>query len=908
MTEEAAYTTSPSTSPIQWFQDHEDSISAVAVFPDRRRMVTGSFDGTLRLWDLEKGVVLRYMGGHTYGVRAVAVARNGKLIASGGRRGGLITWNGDTGEPLINAVQAHSDSIDSLDFSPDGAVLATGSRDKTTILVTTSTWKKQQLIHCRDHVWCIRYSPSGEHLAIATSSNIQIWNPGRRDCIINLEGLGRNLSLTWTSSGTRLLSAGNDNAIQEWDSSSWKQVGDVWKGHTNDINAIVVDSTGTLVASASDDNHVRLWRLSDRRTIALFKHSGAVYSVTFSMDSKVILSGGGDKKISMWPVPADALPDQDTDAKAPWKEALREAQKVIELNPSFYLGYQLKHTALHDAERYDEAIEVFQTMLSKLDDTPNPQIQNLRQQYLSPSKVEGAIRMAVQTQLDNAPLRVVDTTTGLLCDREAQISTFKTSTEYKRLLSFTMKHPTLRTERIEEVVLTYFHYKVVYKLESVGGIRKLQLFCQLARAAGYRWAWSDTCCIDKSNNVELQESLTSMFACLVHWRQSAWNTRGWTVGEFLAPKVILFYQKDWSPYLGDHTANHKESVAIMQELEDATGIDRRALVAFCPGMTRAREKLQWASTRVTTLQEDIAYSLFGIFGIHLPVIYGEKKQNALGRLLQEIVAQSGDITALDWVGKSSEFNSCLPADITSYKALLYTPPSVSEDEMHASVSLMRNAGAGELASRLYQRVYDLVAPRFAHRRLHLACITFPVTEVRRRPSQDKETYFTYEVKADGLHDLLIATDDQLIQFSRSTRTFVLVRPWNRGLLELPDPTDDTLHAEDYFVPGPPGDDALVDSKSLSRASRFIARLGQPFRSFFRSRRRSPGENGPVGVESHSQALRFLVRLGQPFGAFLLVQQQGGEYKRIASDRNIIARVKDIASVRSMMDVRTLEIL
>jgi len=121
----------------------------------------------------------------------------------------------------------------------------------------------------------------------------------------------------------------------------------------------------------------------------------------------------------------------------------------------------------------------------------------------------------------------------------------------------------------------------------------------------------------------------------------------------LAPKVVLFYQKDWTLYLDDCSPNHKESAVIMRELEDATGINGRALIAFYPGMRGVRGKLQWASMRVTTLQEDIAYSLFGIFGVHLSPIYGENKQNALGRLLQEVIAQSGDITCLDWVGKSS---------------------------------------------------------------------------------------------------------------------------------------------------------------------------------------------------------------------------------------------------------------
>jgi hypothetical protein len=91
----------------------------------------------------------------------------------------------------------------------------------------------------------------------------------------------------------------------------------------------------------------------------------------------------------------------------------------------------------------------------------------------------------------------------------------------------------------------------------------------------------------------------------------------------------------------------------MSEFEDSTGIHARALVDFRPGTRDAREKLRWASNRDTTREEDIAYSLFDIFKVNLPVIYGEKRQKALGRLLQEIIAHSGDVTVLDWVGQST---------------------------------------------------------------------------------------------------------------------------------------------------------------------------------------------------------------------------------------------------------------
>jgi WD40 repeat protein len=90
---------------------------------------------------------------------------------------------GDTGEPLTQANQAHSNYITSLDFSPDGAALATGSKDGTTKLWSTNTWQVDgNPISCHgpasgnEFINCVRYSPSGE-LTIAIRRNIKIWNP-----------------------------------------------------------------------------------------------------------------------------------------------------------------------------------------------------------------------------------------------------------------------------------------------------------------------------------------------------------------------------------------------------------------------------------------------------------------------------------------------------------------------------------------------------------------------------------------------------------------------------------------------------------------------------------------------------------------------------------------------------------
>ncbi|KAG1785217.1 WD40-repeat-containing domain protein [Suillus plorans] len=311
----------PNTTAVRVFEDHTDNINAVAALPDGRRMITASKDNTLCLWDLESGEVLKKMEGHRGALNALAVSPDGKLIASGDTRGELIASHGETGETLTRPIKVHSATILSIDFSPDGAALATGLDDGTTKFVSTRTWRVQgNPIKSSCLVRCVRYSPSGTLLGIATREKIEIYKSGKRQCVAKFKGHRKtNFSLAWTPDGTRLLTGGDhqDPTIREWDISTWKQVGEPWIGHATVIKAIVVNSAGTLVASASYDNHVRLWRLSDQRTIASFQHCALVISVTFSIDGSRILSGGVDKKVSEWAVPEDALPDDNPNGLAP---------------------------------------------------------------------------------------------------------------------------------------------------------------------------------------------------------------------------------------------------------------------------------------------------------------------------------------------------------------------------------------------------------------------------------------------------------------------------------------------------------------------------------------------------------------------------------------------------------------
>ncbi|KAI2467396.1 heterokaryon incompatibility protein-domain-containing protein [Annulohypoxylon bovei var. microspora] len=185
------------------------------------------------------------------------------------------------------------------------------------------------------------------------------------------------------------------------------------------------------------------------------------------------------------------------------------------------------------------------------------------------------------------------------------------------------------------------------------GYRKFEGFCSQVNKSSVdsiSYGWYDSFCIDKRNNTELSESLNSMFkwyqdadACYVHLsdlRESLWLTRGWTLQELVAARNVLFFSKTWEP-LGSKST-------LVDILSTITKIPPEYLLGRLPlSHASIAQRMSWASRRATTCEEDIAYSLLGIFKVNMPLIYGEGSK-AFIRLQEEITKQSNDDSILAW--------------------------------------------------------------------------------------------------------------------------------------------------------------------------------------------------------------------------------------------------------------------
>ena len=460
----------------------------------------------------------------------------------------------------------------------------------------------------------------------------------------------------------------------------------------------------------------------------------------------------------------------------------------------------------------------------------------------------------------------------------------------------------------------------VYDLGQSPTHNKLQMFCQIVRDAGYHWAWSDTCCINKEDHFVLQEALVAMFKwyhgsvmTIVYLRgvrspsalgelvRSVWNTRAWTLQEYIAAKIIRFYTEDWTPYLNLDTSNHKDSSKVVSETEKATGVSAQQLTGLHPGLSSIREKLRLASMRQTTMVEDAAYSLLGIFSIAgIPAIYGEG-ENALGRLLAHILAGSGDTSILAWTGLSGDFNSCLPAHITVFDrpTTSHLPLAIEDAEMRKTTIGLHSAKLDlDLAMKLYNRLNELPTPWFAASRMKLPCIAFELPPLLLTRT-DSSIVYCAETPIFGVVD--IKTRQDLSQLD----SLYLVHPWLDGLLGRQDVQSgvivehDVTHTSSLSVDDEDESDEEIEVDSW------------PHPGPESHPRPAPMETAPMDREM--RALRLVARLRQPFGALLFslasTRRRAVEYRRVAADNMITAQIQENVSLSDLLEnVRILDVL
>ncbi len=238
--------------------------------------------------------------GHTASVESVAYSPDGQLLATGSEDGTVKVWDTRTGQ-LLFPLLGNTSSVYSITFSADGKRLATGNGDGSVRVYDANSG---DLLLRLDHPLSVRsvaFSPDGQWLASGCSDEtVRVWDllTGK---LLPLSGhTGYVSSVAFSPDGKRLASGGLDGTVRLWDTRGGKLLLAL-PGHSDRVQSVAFSPDGLHLASGSWDNTVKVWDLRTAKlSVSLLGHTKRVYSVCFSPDGQRLASGGWDRNVKVW--------------------------------------------------------------------------------------------------------------------------------------------------------------------------------------------------------------------------------------------------------------------------------------------------------------------------------------------------------------------------------------------------------------------------------------------------------------------------------------------------------------------------------------------------------------------------------------------------------------------------------
>jgi WD40 repeat protein/serine/threonine protein kinase len=294
--------TPPGGPMIGTLQGHTRMVTAVAVTPDGRYAVTGSWDSTLRVWALDSGQTVRLLEGHAACVTSVAVTLDGRCIVSASEDRTLRVWDLATGQTK-RVLEGHTNWAVALAVTPEGRGAVSGSWDGT--LRVWDLESGQTVRTLEGHTSAVRavaLTPDGRcALSASNDRTLRVWELESGRTVCTLRGHANVVTAAVvTPDGRRAVSASEDRTLRVWDLKS-AQTELVLEGHTGVVTAVAVTPDGQHAVSASWDRTLRVWDLESGQTVRTLEgHTSAVTAVAITPDGQYAVSASDDRTARVW--------------------------------------------------------------------------------------------------------------------------------------------------------------------------------------------------------------------------------------------------------------------------------------------------------------------------------------------------------------------------------------------------------------------------------------------------------------------------------------------------------------------------------------------------------------------------------------------------------------------------------
>jgi hypothetical protein len=287
------------------FEGKADSVKDFVFLHDNIHIVSGSWDGTMRKWNCNTGLLVGDPWDGAKGrIYALALSPNEKVIACGRVDGSVLKWNID-GEMIGTVWTGHRRGVRSLSWSPNGDCLASGSSDGT-ILIRDAKNGESQVAPIKSEqggVFAAAYSHAGDRIASGGSNyTICIWDTETSELLVGpIEALGACVtSVVWSSDSTKLYSA-SDKFARVFESSTGAELHRFQ--HTQLLTSIALSPKHNLLACVGYEGVLQLWDTESRQPLVhpFLQEGQDLFSVSFSGDGRSLAYGGNDN-ITQWRV------------------------------------------------------------------------------------------------------------------------------------------------------------------------------------------------------------------------------------------------------------------------------------------------------------------------------------------------------------------------------------------------------------------------------------------------------------------------------------------------------------------------------------------------------------------------------------------------------------------------------
>lgn len=280
----------------------DDLVWDVQFSPDGQTLASSHEDGSIRLWHIASGHCLRHLAGHSAQAGGMAFHPHKPLLVSSGFDCTVKVWNLTTGD-CLQTLKGHRGAVWTVAVNPQGTLLASASFDYTVKLwdIATGEWLHTLSLHT-GRLQAIKFSPDGRTLASAgADSIIRLWNAQTGQCLSVLQGHTDTIwSIAFSADGQTLISGSDDHTVRFWSLVDGQCVR-VLYGEGCGFRSVTVHPGGTGFATGSDDYRVRLWDFATGECGSTLEgHRGHIWNVVYHPQGRLLASCSLNGEVKLW--------------------------------------------------------------------------------------------------------------------------------------------------------------------------------------------------------------------------------------------------------------------------------------------------------------------------------------------------------------------------------------------------------------------------------------------------------------------------------------------------------------------------------------------------------------------------------------------------------------------------------